>query len=103
LSLAKETGISNSKVVSLKDQKALKTKYIWLPKHIDTTGVTQISTSDPDSQIMTRANIWTSHRKMHLTFLLILRWPMKMILKQWAECCAGQNHLGTQQFYSDLW
>jgi hypothetical protein len=28
LSLAKETGISNSKVVSLKDQKALKTKYI---------------------------------------------------------------------------
>jgi hypothetical protein len=35
-----------------------KTKYIGYQNTIDTTGVTQISTSDPDSrQIMTRNNI----------------------------------------------
>jgi len=59
--LAKEDGDSeNSKIITKKIQKhsAQKQKYIEYQNIIDTTGVTQISTSDPDSrQIMTRNNI----------------------------------------------
>jgi len=59
--LAKEDGDSeNSKIITKKILKhsAQKQKYIEYQNTIDTTGVTQISTSDPDSrQIMTRNNI----------------------------------------------
>ncbi|TDD96223.1 IS1182 family transposase [Flavobacterium cellulosilyticum] len=59
--LAKEDGDSeNNKIITKKIQKHTnqKQKYIEYQNTIDTTGVTQISTSDPDSrQIMTRNNI----------------------------------------------
>ena len=59
--LAKEDGVAIEKeIIAKKIQKhtTQKQKYIEYQNTIDTTGVTQISTSDPDSrQIMTRNNI----------------------------------------------
>ena len=59
--LAKEDGDAQEKesiVKKIKKNNAQKQKYIGYQNTIDTTGVTQISTSDPDSrQIMTRNNI----------------------------------------------
>jgi hypothetical protein len=59
--LAKEDGdVIGNETIAKKIQKntAQKQKYIDYQNTIDTTGVTQISTSDPDSrQIMTRNNI----------------------------------------------
>ena len=61
LALAKEDGDAIEKeliVKKIKKHKVQKKKYIEYQNTIDTTGVTQISTSDPDSrQIMTRNNI----------------------------------------------
>ena len=61
LALAKEDGdleLKKSIVKKIKKHSAQKQKYIGYQNTIDTTGVTQISTSDPDSrQIMTRNNI----------------------------------------------
>lgn len=59
--LAKEDGDSDARQIitkKIKKHSIQKQKYIGYQNTIDTTGVTQISTSDPDSrQIMTRNNI----------------------------------------------
>ena len=59
--LAKEDGDTTEKQViekKIKKHKVQKQKYIGYQNTIETTGITQISTSDPDSrQIMTRNNI----------------------------------------------
>lgn len=59
--IAKEDGDTQAKQIienKIKKHKTQKQKYIGYQNTIDTTGITQISTSDPDSrQIMTRNNI----------------------------------------------
>jgi hypothetical protein len=75
-------------------------------KIIDTTGVTQISTSDPDSrQIMTRNNISEVSYTVQTTVNALhdipidLRLPMKTILKPWVECFVVVKPLGHNNLY----
>jgi hypothetical protein len=110
LALAKEDGdLELKKSIVKKDQSTVlkkQKKYIGYQNTIDTTGVTQISTSDPDSrQIMTQTTSlkWLYTVQTTVDALHNIPIDFKVTNENDSKAMGGmlrQNHLGTQQFYS---